>query len=226
MQTGKGQVAELLLRDGLRSARLSCPVSLIPAPGQYMLAGDDSSSLLPAPLFYTDSAPSGFIAAAPVPAWWTPGTELHLRGPFGRGFTLPLSARRVALIAFDDSPARLQGLIQAVLKQGAAVVLIGDSETGDLPDEVEVQPRSAIGDILEWCDYVALDVARENLNLIRELLTKTFPWAAGRVTEMLIRTPMPCGGVAECGVCAITLKSVWKLVCKDGPVFDAREFRT
>jgi len=38
--------------------------------------------------------------------------------------------------------------------------------------------------------------------------------------QVLVRTPVPCGGIAECGVCAVTLKSEWKLACKDGPVFD------
>src|SRR5215216_2964898 len=106
MQTGKGQVIELILQDGLRSARLACPRNLIPSPGQYLLAGDDSGSLLPVPLFYTGSAPSGFIAAPPLPDSWNPGHKLHLRGPLGRGFTLPALSRRVALVAYDDTSAR------------------------------------------------------------------------------------------------------------------------
>jgi hypothetical protein len=38
--------------------------------------------------------------------------------------------------------------------------------------------------------------------------------------QVLIRTSMPCGGIAECGVCAVPLKSKWKMACKDGPVFE------
>src|SRR6266498_5110890 len=124
MNPGKGQVFELILEDGFRHMRVSCPSNLIPSPGQYLLAGDGSDAPLPAPLFHTDSAPQGFIAAAPIPDSWNPGTELHLRGPLGRGFTLPLSARRVGLVELDSSPARLKGLIRRALKQDAAVVLI------------------------------------------------------------------------------------------------------
>ena len=92
MSTGIGQVMELILEDGYRYLRVACPANLIPAPGQYLLASDGSDSPLPVSLFYTDSAAEGFIAAAPVLEAWTPGRTLHLRGPFGRGFTLPVSS--------------------------------------------------------------------------------------------------------------------------------------
>ena len=220
MQTGKGQVIELILQDGLRSARLACSGNLIPAPGQYLLAGDDSSSLLPVPLFYTDSAPSGFIAAPPLPDSWNPGHKLHLRGPLGRGFKLPISARRVVFVAYDDTPARLRGLIRPALKQNAAVVLVCDSVSDNLPDDVEVQPSSALSEVCKWADYIALDVARENLPELRQRLGKLIQMPSSGEAQVLIRTPMPCGGVAECGVCAVAIKSNWMMACKDGPVFD------
>jgi len=223
MHAVQGQVLELLLEDGYRHARISCPPNLVPAPGQYLLAGDASGSPLPVSLFYTDSAPRGFIAAAPVPSAWRPGRELHLRGPLGRGFTLPFSARNIGLIALDDSLARLKGLIQPALQQKAALVLVCNSNPDNLPDEVEVQPLSTLDEILEWADYLALDVRRENLSQARERLGKLKQLAALEHTEVLIYAPVPCGGVAECGVCAITLQSGWKLACKDGPVFDWRE---
>ena len=223
MHTGKGKVFELILEDGDRHARVSCPSNLIPSPGQYLLAGDRSDSPLPVPLFHTDSDPQSFIAAAPVPDSWNPGLELHLRGPLGHGFSLPFSARKVGLIAFDHSPARLRGLIRPALQQDAAVVLVCNSSVENLPDEVEVHPMSALQDIVEWADYVAFDTAREKLNQLREGLGKLNQLVAGKESQILVHTPIPCGGVAECGVCAVTLKFGWKLACKDGPVFDWRE---
>jgi NAD(P)H-flavin reductase len=223
MHTGKGQIVELILENGHRHARISCPVNLIPSPGQYLLAGDGSIAPLPVPLFYTDSAPSGFVASAPLPESWSPGQEVHLRGPLGHGFVLPLSALRVALVAFDDSSARLRGLIQPALRQGAAVVLVCDSSEENLPNEVEVQPLSAMSEILEWADYAAFDVARENLPGLKEMLGRPERSSALREAQILIRTPVPCGGIAECGVCAVNLKSAWELACKDGPVFTWRE---
>src|SRR5436190_22526489 len=126
MHTGKGQVLETILEDGQRLVRIACPASLIPTAGQYLLAGDASDSPLPVPLFYTDSASEGFVASPPIPQSWMPGMSLSLRGPLGRGFVVPASVRKVALIAYDDSPIRLRGLIQPALKQGAAVVLVSD----------------------------------------------------------------------------------------------------
>jgi NAD(P)H-flavin reductase len=219
MHTGKGQILKLILEDGHRYVHILCPPNLVPAPGQYLLAGDGSDAPLPVPLFYTDSALQGFIAMAPISEVWSPGLELHLRGPLGRGFILPLSARKVGLIAFEDSTAPLRGLIKLALKQGAAVVLVCASTPENLPDDVEVQPMSASGDVVGWADYLAFHIARENLKQMREQLKNADRLAAGKEIQILVHTPVPCGGVAECGVCAVTLKSGWKLACTEGPVF-------
>jgi len=223
MHTGTGQVVELILQDGLRHARISCPMTLTPSAGQYLLASDDSDSPLPVPVYYTDSSPQGFIAAL-APDSWKPGDEIHLRGPLGRGFTLPAFARKIALVAFDDSPSRLRGLIQPALSQSAAVVLVTDSIAENLPDEVEVQPLSTLSEIIAWADYLAFDVARENLSVLMERLGKQNQLSAVGEAQILIRTPVPCGGVAECGVCAVTTKSGWKMACKEGPVFELFDF--
>ena len=222
MHTGRGRIIELILQNGGRAARISCPTELIPAPGQYLLAGDDSYAPLPVSLSFTDSAPGGFIVS-PVPDFWMPGTEISLRGPLGNGFALPASARKVGLIALDSSPSRLRGLILPALTQGAAVVFVSDSQVENLPDEVEVQPLSALGDVVAWADYAAFDVTRENLPGWMERLRKLKQASTLKEAEILIRAPVPCGGVAECGVCAVVTKSGWKMACKDGPVFALRE---
>jgi len=126
----------------------------------------------------------------------------------------------VALVAFDADPSRLRGLIRPALKQNAALVLLCDSAPGNVPDEVEVQPLSVLSEILEWADYLALDVRREKLPELRERSANGQQARAAREAQILVRTPVPCGGMAECGVCAVTLRSGWKLACKDGPVFD------
>jgi len=216
MKTGKGQILEIYLDGGVR---IVCTPELIPASGQYLLASDALDSVLPVPLYYTDSALGGFIASFPIPAAWLPGTHFYLRGPLGRGFAVPTSARKVALVAFDDAPLRLRGLIKSVLKQGAAVVLVSDFPVGEVSDEVEVQPASALQDVLTWADYAAFDVARENLFGLREKLGMMRQVSASVETQILVRTAMPCGGVADCAVCAVSLKSGWQMACKDGPVF-------
>ena len=212
---------ELIFEDGCLYARFACPEFLVPSPGQYLLTSHSSDLLLPVPIFYTESVPQGFIG--PAPESWKPGDPLALRGPLGRGFLLPASARRVGLVSFDGSPARLRGLIRPALRQEASVVVLCDTETDHLPDEVEVQPLAALGEILEWADFVALDVERENFKELHERLEKPNHLLALSNVQILIRTPIPCGGLAECGVCAVTTRSDWRLACKDGPVFPLSE---
>ena len=188
MHTGKGRVIELLLEDGCLYVQVACPANLIPAPGQYLLASDASDSPLPVPIFYTDSAPKSgnmapsrhFIASVSGNVDWKPGDVLALRGPLGRGFVVPLSARKIGLIAFDDSPVRLRGLIGPALKRDVSVVLLCASSVDHLPDEVEVQPLSALDDVLKWADYLAVDVTRENLSELKERLTANRQLSAWR----------------------------------------------
>jgi dihydroorotate dehydrogenase electron transfer subunit len=130
----------------------------------------------------------------------------------------------VALIAFDESPARLRGLISIALKQEAEIVLVCNVVADELPESVEVQPLQALTDVYHWADYAAFDVGRENLHQLREMLGKAEQAKGPREAQVLIRTPMPCGALAECGVCALTIKHEWKMVCKDGPVFDLSGF--
>lgn len=221
MKIDKGTLKEIFL-DG--SVRIECPPELIPAPGQYLLAhAPASDSPIADPVFFSHSAPNGFVAAAPIPHLWAPGTALNLRGPLGHGFVIPTAARKIALIAFDDSPARLHGLIPLALKQGAEIVLLCDSAVKDVPEVVEVQPLQAMQEILSWADFAAIDAARENLNQLKEKLGGGGQVKARCEAQVLIRTQMPCGALAECGVCAVVIHHQWKMVCKDGPVFDWNE---
>jgi hypothetical protein len=197
---------------------------LIPAPGQYLLAyASGSTSPLAVPVFFSDSAPNGFRSAPLLDSSWMPGTRLNLRGPLGRGFSLPASVRKTALIAFDESPARLRGLIPVALKQGAEVVLVSNTVLDDIPEAVEVQPLQAMFEIYRWADYVAFDIERENLIHLKENFGKLEQAKSPREAQVLVRAPMPCGALAECGVCALTIRHEWKMVCKDGPVFEMKE---
>ena len=221
MKIGEGQLHEIYLDS---AARINCPPELIPAPGQYLLAhARASDSPLSVPVFFSDSASNGFRSAPLLNFPWHPGTHLNLRGPLGHGFTLPTSARKVALIAFDESPARLRGLISIALKQDAEVVLVCNSVVDNVPEAVEVQPLQAMMDICQWADYAALDVGRENLHQLGEKFGKMDQAKGARETQVLVRAPMPCGALAECGVCALKMHHEWKMACKDGPVFEIRE---
>ncbi len=222
MKTSTGRLAEIYLDS---RAQILCPPQMIPAPGQYLLAHAPASvSPLAVPVFFSDSVANGFLAAPYLPLSWTPGTHLNLRGPLGHGFFIPAFARKVALIAFDESPERLRGLISIALIQDAEVVLVCNTQVGDVPESVEVQPLQALKDIYQWADFTAFDVARENLDRIKEILGFGNKAGAPREAQVLIRAPMPCGAIAECGVCAINVHHEWKMICKEGPVFDLNLF--
>jgi hypothetical protein len=227
----EGIIKELVLLDGKPAARIQCDPSLIPTPGQYLIAyADGSNSPLAASVFSAKSFADGFLAAPPMPTSWAIGVRLHLRGPLGHGFILPNNARRVALIAYDtpqasasDSPTRLFALLDIALKQEASVVLICPTPPDDLHLQIEVQPISALLDICNWADYIAMDAERESLPELKKMLGTGNPLKARKDAQILIRTPMPCGALAECGVCSIESHHGQLLACKDGPVFDLKD---
>jgi dihydroorotate dehydrogenase electron transfer subunit len=110
-----------------------------------------------------------------------------------------------------------------VLGQGAEITLLCEAANQDLPEEVEVQPLNVMSEVIPWADYFAMEVPREKVSDMRASLEQA-GWVKLRLkAQVLISTPMPCGGVAECGVCAVRVKDDWKMACKDGPVFDLKD---
>lgn len=224
----EGRILERFLDERRAAARIACPPELVPAPGQYLLARDPASDdPLAVPVFSAGDSPEGFLAAPPLPRGWTPGARLALRGPLGRGFALPAHARKIALAALEVSPAYLLGLLPRALAQGAVVLVCDDPpedpSTGwgqGLPAEVEIRPLAALEEIAQWADYLALAAPRGILSKRGE------GWGGGglpkvpREAQALILAPMPCGGLAQCGVCSVEVKGGFVLACEDGPVFD------
>ncbi len=222
MRSEKGCIEEIYL-DGTHAARLSCSPRILPAPGQYLLAWaqNDPYAALAHPIFPAGPAPAGFLIAPPLPqppqAAWLPGQILHLRGPYGRGFILPTAARRIALIDFTGSCARLLPLLPLALAQKASVCLLTHQPPSGLPAALEISPLSALPETLLWADYLALDLSRANLPTLLPLFAAQ---PKSGYAQVLVGTPLACGGLADCGVCAVRTRQGPRLACKDGPVFD------
>ncbi len=224
MNSGTGQIDETFI-NSRRAARIICAPNLIPAPGQYLLAHalSEPDSPLPHPIFLTASHSRGFYAARPLPVSWTPGTQLALRGPLGRGFQLPASARRVALAALGGNASRLLALLEFAIPQKAEITLLANAIPENLPPAIEILPLSALADAAKWADYLAIDAPRAALAEIRNAFPPASrPIISGYTTEILVETPMPCGCMAACGACALQTQSGYFLACKDGPVFDLK----
>lgn len=224
VKRGTGELVEIYLENGLTGGRLLCPQNLIPNAGQYLLADEPASNaLLSVPVVKAGSTPGGFMIAPPIPRTWQPGRTLSLRGPLGHGFSLPGSVRCVALVALGETSARLKPLLADTLNQDASVVLVSDLDASDLPPEVEIQPLSALTEVAQWADYLAMDMPRESLPGLRGMLGLSQQAKVKFVAQVLVLSPMPCSGMGECGICAVTTRRGWKMACKDGPVFDLND---
>jgi dihydroorotate dehydrogenase electron transfer subunit len=225
-----GRVIEIRLEaPGETSALIECPPGILPSTGQYLQAHapDDPDVVLPVSLFACRFPPpavedkSLFESAPPVPASWQPGTPLILRGPLGRGFQLPRPLKRLGLAAIGHSASRLLPLIDSA----AEIALFSNSLPPDLPALVEVNPLSALPDGLAWANFFAIDCPLEQLPTLPGLLRIEADSPLPCPAQILVSTPMPCGALAECGVCALPAKRGYKLACKDGPVFEWGEIR-
>ena len=222
----KGRVAELLLEPYQNAtARLAIPPQATPRPGQYVQAWSPNDELEAIPRSLFAAGPAERRSAAEVslpilaalPTGWQPGTQLNLRGPLGRGFDLPRGAHRVALAALGSSPGRLLPLVPAAIKQGAEVVVCCETPVRELPLAVELRGLDGLAEALRWADFVVLDVPLESLERLNGKLSRIPRTVSGQV---LVLTPMPCGGLAKCGVCSLATESGARLACEDGPVFE------
>jgi dihydroorotate dehydrogenase electron transfer subunit len=137
---------------------------------------------------------------------------------------MPERALHLALIALGKTPARLLPFAaQALNRSKTNVALFTDASLPWLPAALEVQRLQNIPEALAWADFLAIDIPLQSLADLRPTLglgTGERPPCPG---ELLIETPMPCGGLAGCGACAVTSRRGWKLACKDGPVFGINE---
>lgn len=222
MQQVKARIRELLAVPGSQprsqaAAWIECPESAVPAPGRYVLGifEDDRQEPLASPLFAAGYSPDGFLAAPPLPANWVPGMEISLHGPFGRGFNLPANFRNLAL-AGTGVPLRLLPLVHMGLAAGMDVALFCDQPPGGLPASVEVSPFGSLAEGLAWADYLALEIEPAGVACL--------PGWLGRLpscpAEVLVGGPMPCGGLAGCGICAVNGRGGKHLLtCESGPVF-------
>jgi dihydroorotate dehydrogenase electron transfer subunit len=224
-----GRITEIWEETGELAGRIACPLQAVPAAGQYLLASDpaDCAAPLATRLFASATRADGFDCAPGLPRAWLPGTELALSGLLGHGFSLPESARHTVFAALSGHPARLRPLVTAALARGCAATLFADRlrehDLSRWPAALEVYPLAALPDCLTFADYLALEADPPALAGLRTLLglgpTARLPFTA----QVLLDTPAPCGGLADCGVCAVRARRGWKLACKDGPVFEVNE---
>ena len=206
---------------------LDLPQKYWPQPGKYLACqrlGD--AERIATPLFRVFGNP-GQPSLAPISEAWNPGDRLVFSPPQGRGFELPKPTRRVGLIPFNVSPARVLSLVDSALSQGAEVALFCDpglpvDVLNRIPSRVEILPLSSLAEDPTWPDYVAVDLDRLDLvSLMEQVDLVNLPGSV----EVLVRTPMPCFGIGACGVCAVQTQRGFRFTCTDGPVFPLKGLR-
>jgi dihydroorotate dehydrogenase electron transfer subunit len=146
--------------------------------------------------------------------------QLQLRGPLGNGFRLPGNARKVALAPLGCGPERLLPLADLALTQDAAVALYAPVIPDGLPSAVEILPPELLPDALGWADYLAFDLAQGWRGRWQSAVGLQEGRKLPFFGQALVRTPIACGGMGDCDVCAVKTRSGWMQACKDGPVFD------
>ncbi len=236
MQNGKGKITEIMAGFGESIClKIDCLPELFPNSGAYLLAYEtgESDSPLAVPLFRSgipDSEEKHPVLQSTdrLPSTWSPGTVLTLRGPLGHGFAPPDEINHLALATLSDTIDRLLPLARSALDSGADVAIFTpdplpvDALTF-LPPAIEVHSLSTLPESFAWADFLALELPRQHLSNLRQILALPPHMQIPCPAQVLISTPMPCGGMADCGACALPARRGYKLACKDGPVFDLDE---
>jgi len=215
------RVQEIVSMGSQAGAWISCSRAAVPAPGRYLLAvtPDISSEPLAAVIFAASYNPDGFLAAPPIPENWTPGKEVQLHGPFGRGFEVPHGTQRLAL-ASTAAPLRLLALLPAAVQAGMDIALYCDKPPAGLPASVEVTPLSGLSEGARWADFLAMEVQQNEVEHLPVWMPVPLCPA-----EVLVISPMPCGGLAACGICAVQGRRGPLGLCEQGPVVAFKDLK-
>jgi hypothetical protein len=224
----RGRVTEIRLETGRHmEARIACPSGAIPSAGQYLLASplDDPDVVLGTPLFAIEKLQHGFWAAPLNPIAWAPGTNLDLVGPLGHGFSLPHNIQRLGMVALGETVSRLLPLIHLSAQTQSSMTLFTDLVLPMLPAALEVYPLASLKEALDWPDFMALDVPLTRMITLRDVLGLSYGTGLPCPAKVLVTTPIPCVGMAQCGACAVPARRGWKLVCEEGPVFDLNSLK-
>ena len=227
MKRTPGKVIQLKQSGQQVLCRVKFEDSLSCQPGQYLQCRSAvlEQSCLSESLFPIRLEDSEFEALLPDHVGWHVGTEITVRGGLGNGFNLPSTARRISLISLDTHPYRLAWLARQIAAYGKDVNLfinqqITSFDPMDFPHQMEILPLEHLEEIYNWSEYVAIDISKNDLALINQFRLDKLTCPA----QILIFTDMPCGGLADCGICRITGTNGISLLCKDGPVIDLSQY--
>jgi len=173
-----------------------------------------------------------------------PGEMLDIIGPLGNGFFVRWSTvrspRSTILIAGGVGVAPLVALAQDLIKKKSKVIVIIGAKTGSHIlcekelKELGCEIKIATEDGSRGHKGLATDILRNTKHETRTTIYACGPAAMLKTVAKIAEAKrVPCQvsmeermacGVGVCLGCPVKIKSGgYKMVCKDGPVFDAKE---
>jgi dihydroorotate dehydrogenase electron transfer subunit len=167
-------------------------------------------------------------------------------GPLGRGYALPKQLGTLVMIAGGIGLASLFGLAESILlrrKQWEVLVWMGGKSSADIVMRRELEDMGA----RVW--VTTEDGSLGTTGLVTQMLEREGPHLANHATTMVyacgpfdmlarvaaitqglslpcqvsLEARMACGVGACLGCVVLGRDKAYRLVCKDGPVFDAQE---
>lgn len=172
-----------------------------------------------------------------------PGDLVYGWGPLGRGYEIGHTSRNLLLVGGGIGIAPLVWLAEeAVAKQMSVTMVVGARDAEHvfpshlLPPEVEVVVTTddgsagrkgfvtePFGELLEWCDQ---SFACGPTAMMQAMAAVARASKTRRSLQVLLEERMGCG-TGICYGCAVQVRArggrSMKLICKDGPRFEARD---
>lgn len=221
-------------------------------PGQFAMLtvarDDDSSPVLPRPMaIYGWDRAAGQIEIVYRVVGdgtrrlrrWSRGERLATVGPLGRGFGLPVSARRIVLLGRGIGTCSLTALAGAATARGIAVIALVSARSPDalvggeayraagaleVREVVDSDGSSGLGPVGAWLAERCRAGIDEIYTCGSDRLLRLAAYTAqtpGTGVQVSLEAHMACG-LGFCHGCASGhpgLAEESPLVCRDGPVF-------
>ncbi|MDD5593978.1 MAG: dihydroorotate dehydrogenase electron transfer subunit [Candidatus Margulisbacteria bacterium] len=172
------------------------------------------------------------------------GEELDVLGPLGNGFSVDPKKKIHLMVGGGMGIAPLRALGESI-KGGARYVFLGaktkealvcGEKCGEIADQIALATddgttgkKGLVSDIL--LDFIENQLTAYNLPLTAIYACGPRPMLKA-IAEIAVQKKIDCQlsmeermacGIGACKGCAIKTKDGFKMVCKDGPVFDAKE---
>jgi dihydroorotate dehydrogenase electron transfer subunit len=250
--TGK-VISNRKVKPGYYLMAVKCPtVAKKAKPGQFLTVrcGNGTTPLLRRPFGFHRIRASGFEIlyerigkGTAFLSGLKTGDEIDILGPLGNGFTIPKGKKDFVIIAGGIGVAPLTSLAESLVKiKKAKIYAIIGARSGNILlcedhfKSIGIKTMVATDDGTCGKRCFATDVLNEFLAAKKGSHPVIFACGPGPMLKAAAHIANKRGlecyvsleeniacGVGACLGCAIKTKSGYKLVCKDGPVFNAKE---